>query len=538
MAYCGCAPYCFSSCTRLPRTRISSRASHDERRARASWTMSLATLLEETRARARPRWNRSRARSLRARLREGFARRGIRASRRDVVLPLHVAERRGRSRLGRAALAVAIRGERRGDAPQRRRRRAPLRGRRAGRARRAPLLVVSRVDDRGGTPQRISGGDRPPPERGGRAPRRRGRRPRGVRSKPARGDGGGHSSPPGHARGAGSHPMGRRASLRRVALPASPSVPRRGPRIPRRAPSSRHPLAARRRVHPVRHLHARPAPLVRRAAADARVLSVEYPLAPDQGGYVDALRAATDAYRWLVDDAGGGVDPRDVVVGGDSAGGHLALGLVRELATPRAGGGDPTEGRRARSRRVARRGGADVAVVRPGTTPGRDGRGVGIGGVVLGGLSPRREGLDGGGGASGVRGRGGRDGVVAAEVSPRRGSVDARGSARDAPARARAVRRGGGARGRVPRVRRGGEGRGVVGRGGAGVGGHAARVSGFRRSGERGGGGDSVRGGVRGAGHDETSPSRGGDGGVEASVVRGVGGVVRRERMATNADAA
>ena len=244
-----------SSCCRLPRTRISSRASHDERsRARVLDHVARDAPRGNVRARATSMESLARARSRRARLRLGFARRGIRASRRDVVLILHLAERRGRSRLGRAALAVAIRGERRCDAPQRRRRRAPLRGRRAGRARRAPLLVVSRVDDRGGTPQRISGGDRPPPERGGRAPRRRGRRPRGVRSKPTRGDGGGHSTPPGHARGAGSHPMGRRASLRRVAHPAPPRNPRRDP--------PRHPLAARRRVHPVRHLHARPAPLI------------------------------------------------------------------------------------------------------------------------------------------------------------------------------------------------------------------------------------------------------------------------------------
>lgn len=111
------------------------------------------------------------------------------------------------------------------------------------------------------------------------------------------------------------------------------------------------------------------------AAADARVLSVEYPLAPDQGGYVDALRAATDAYRWLVDDAGGGVDPRDVVVGGDSAGGHLALGLVRELATlaeredgVNGGGGGP-DGGSTRDSRVEMP--AGVVLMSPWLDPGR-----------------------------------------------------------------------------------------------------------------------------------------------------------------------
>ena len=67
------------------------------------------------------------------------------------------------------------------------------------------------------------------------------------------------------------------------------------------------------------------------AAADARVLSVEYPLSPDEGDYGDMLAQVTAAYRWLTDPAGGGVVPEDVIVGGDSAGGHLALGLVHAL---------------------------------------------------------------------------------------------------------------------------------------------------------------------------------------------------------------
>ncbi len=68
------------------------------------------------------------------------------------------------------------------------------------------------------------------------------------------------------------------------------------------------------------------------AAADAKVLSVEYSLCPDEGRYADMLREVTRAYEWLVDADGGGADPKDVVVGGDSAGGHLALGLIAELA--------------------------------------------------------------------------------------------------------------------------------------------------------------------------------------------------------------
>ena len=42
------------------------------------------------------------------------------------------------------------------------------------------------------------------------------------------------------------------------------------------------------------------------AAADAKVLSVEYSLCPDEGRYADMLREVTRAYEWLVDADGGG----------------------------------------------------------------------------------------------------------------------------------------------------------------------------------------------------------------------------------------
>jgi monoterpene epsilon-lactone hydrolase len=60
-------------------------------------------------------------------------------------------------------------------------------------------------------------------------------------------------------------------------------------------------------------------------AADARVHVVDYRLAPGTpfpGAFDDCLRA----YRWLVTD--GGVDPRTLVVLGDSAGGNLAVAVV------------------------------------------------------------------------------------------------------------------------------------------------------------------------------------------------------------------
>jgi acetyl esterase/lipase len=126
--------------------------------------------------------------------------------------------------------------------------------------------------------------------------------------------------------------------------------------------------------------------------ADARVLSVEYPLGPDQANYGDMLGQVLAAYRWLVDPAGGGAAPEDVVVGGDSAGGHLALGLVlaikRERETEREAreqqeeeeqeertqeGGERAVGSSSVRRRL-RRGQqpAGVVLMSPWLDPGRD----------------------------------------------------------------------------------------------------------------------------------------------------------------------
>ena len=237
------------------------------------------------RARATSMESLARARSLAARV-SASGSRDVESAPRDATSSSSDTSRSVAGDLVSVALPslVAIRGERRCDAPQRRRRRAPLRGRRAGRARRAPLLVVSRVDDRGGTPQRISGGDRPPPERSDALLAGEGddlvAYVRSLRAVMAVG-----IPPLPGTRGAGFASDGSVAHHSAAWL-----IPPR--RETRRRDPPRHPLAARRRVHPVRHLHA-PGSSHVALAADARVLSVEYPLAPDRG-YFDAL-PATDA---------------------------------------------------------------------------------------------------------------------------------------------------------------------------------------------------------------------------------------------------
>ena len=90
-------------------------------------------------------------------------------------------------------------------------------------------------------------------------------------------------------------------------------------------------------------------------AAGAKVLSVEYPLAPDEGRYEEMLSHVVEAYQWLTSPSGGGVDPGSIVVGGDSAGGHLAVGLVQRLM----------------SSEVAK-GPAGVVLMSPWLDPGRD----------------------------------------------------------------------------------------------------------------------------------------------------------------------
>lgn len=63
-------------------------------------------------------------------------------------------------------------------------------------------------------------------------------------------------------------------------------------------------------------------------AARCEALSVDYRLAPEHE-FPAWLDDALDAYRHLLDQ---GVDPRHLVVGGDSAGGGLTLALIQQIA--------------------------------------------------------------------------------------------------------------------------------------------------------------------------------------------------------------
>lgn len=63
------------------------------------------------------------------------------------------------------------------------------------------------------------------------------------------------------------------------------------------------------------------------AAGDCRVLGLDYRLAPEHR-YPGALEDACTAYDWLVAQ---GIDPSNIVVAGDSAGGNLALAALLRL---------------------------------------------------------------------------------------------------------------------------------------------------------------------------------------------------------------
>ena len=293
------------------------------------------------------------------------------------------------------------------------------------------------------------------------------------------------------------------SASRRVAHPAPPRNPRRDPASSSGCTAARSSCAAPPRTPGSSLLSARRGRQGPLGGVSARAGS----------GYVDALRRR----RTRIDGSSARRGRRSRRRRGWRLGGRTPRARARARARDRARVRGGT--RRSVATRVASGSPAGVvlifAVVRPGKTPRRDGRGVGGGGVVLGGFSSRREGLDGGGGASGVRGRDGRDGSSPPSVSSTRICGRARVGTRRPPVLVQCG--GAGARERVPRVRRGGDGRGVVGRG---AGGWTCRTC-FRFSTQSRRGGAVGRGGVRGAGHGGMSPSRRGGGAVEASIVRG-----------------
>jgi monoterpene epsilon-lactone hydrolase len=61
---------------------------------------------------------------------------------------------------------------------------------------------------------------------------------------------------------------------------------------------------------------------------DAAVLLVDYPLAPESP-YPAGLDVCLDAYRWMVEDQN--LDPRHIIIGGDSAGGNLAMATLLRI---------------------------------------------------------------------------------------------------------------------------------------------------------------------------------------------------------------
>jgi monoterpene epsilon-lactone hydrolase len=62
-----------------------------------------------------------------------------------------------------------------------------------------------------------------------------------------------------------------------------------------------------------------------------KAFSINYRLAPENQ-YPCALDDCVDAYRWLIDPKGGNINPANVIIGGDSAGGGLAISTLLKLS--------------------------------------------------------------------------------------------------------------------------------------------------------------------------------------------------------------
>jgi monoterpene epsilon-lactone hydrolase len=64
--------------------------------------------------------------------------------------------------------------------------------------------------------------------------------------------------------------------------------------------------------------------------AHVKVIAIDYRLAPEHP-FPAGLDDAFSTYSWLIDPEGGGYQPQNVVIGGDSAGGGLTLALIIRL---------------------------------------------------------------------------------------------------------------------------------------------------------------------------------------------------------------
>ena len=114
---------------------------------------------------------------------------------------------------------------------------------------------------------------------------------------------------------------------------------------------------ARRRFHPLQHEHARPGCChlwVLRGGSKGTVCRIPC-LHQTRADMRRCSPHVVEAYQWLTSPSGGGVDPGSIVGGGDSAGGHLAVGLVQRLMSSEAA-----------------RGPAGVVLMSPWLDPGRE----------------------------------------------------------------------------------------------------------------------------------------------------------------------
>jgi len=65
-------------------------------------------------------------------------------------------------------------------------------------------------------------------------------------------------------------------------------------------------------------------------ACGVKIFTIDYRLSPETK-FPGALDDSVAAYKWLISKDGGGVDPKNIIIGGDSAGGGLAVSTLLQL---------------------------------------------------------------------------------------------------------------------------------------------------------------------------------------------------------------